>query len=257
MAVFPEELKVGLGLRIPRLMLERIRTAGLTISTAVGLRYQTKAQRWVLAASEQGGAAGNLAHYVGYVGVAPSGFLFSLPIHSLIPNGVHRRVAAQDLVRFEIVRYESSCDVFIARHYLHLSSDGGPSESRRQILFLGRHGAVTEKTDVPVFYDPNGERIEYPSYLLPGLRALARAAYSQDCGEPLMVVVPTIDPKDIPTPPRDQEIRRTLPGTPPGKSSNAVAMPQSSKKKKKKKKSPQGQAMNVNLSVPKNGTAGD
>lgn len=255
MVLDPDSNAVGNGLKLSQTAIARFRDAGFNLRAGLRLRFQGKSRRWVMMGDEQGGAAGNLAHYVGFVGVGSPGLIFSLPVHSFTPNVVHRRVAAQDLVRFEISRYESSCDVFIARHYLEFPDPMKRPLMRRQVLFSARAGAVTEATEVPLFFDGAGEQIEYPKYLLPGLKVLAHAAYSRDCDKALMLVVPPIVAKDLP--PLRLRVGQAEHSTAGVKSDPFKVILLANPRKKKKNAKRPGMGGIDTISVPNSGTSGD
>ena len=78
--------------------------------------YQQKHKRWMIAGEEGGGCTGEIGHYIGFAGVTPEGLTVSIPIQSLIPNSTQRRVISQEMIRAQLFRYGSSCDLLVTHH---------------------------------------------------------------------------------------------------------------------------------------------
>ena len=91
---------------------------GLGARPNLTLVFQEKHKRWMIAGEEGGGSTGEVGHYIGFAGVTPVGLAVSIPIQSLIPNSTQRRVISQEMIRAQIFRYGSSCDLLVTHHYL-------------------------------------------------------------------------------------------------------------------------------------------
>jgi hypothetical protein len=183
----------GLGMRLPKTVLRELRRVELRVNTGVSIVFQQKAKRWLLAADEGGGSLKDIAHYVGYTSVAPDGLAFSLPVHALIPNAVHRRVAGDNLIRFEILRAGESCDLAVTHHFLESAQEGRRPVMRRTNLFVGRSGVLTPESREPLFFDRSGEMIDIPAMLLAGVQALTASAFCFQCKHAHLIGLPSVD----------------------------------------------------------------
>lgn len=169
----------GLGSRFPKNVLRELNRLNIGCRTAVSIVFQQKNKRWMIAGEEGGGSVDRLGHYVGYVGVAPEGLAVSIPIQSFIPNRTQRRVFAQDLVRFEIFRYENSCNLTVTRHHLVSPGEGRRPELKTDELFHQKNGILTSDSKQPVFFDHAGEPIDLPRELIPAIQAASKGVLSQ------------------------------------------------------------------------------
>jgi hypothetical protein len=192
-----ESIASGLGMRFHQSVVQQLRKLDLRVRTSVSIVHQQKAKRWLLAADEGGGSLKDIAHYVGYIGVAPDGLDFSLPVQALIPNATHRRIAAVQLVRFEILRAGESCDLAVTHHFLQAEQEGRRPQLRRSDLFVGRSGVLTEDSKEPIFFDRSGEEIDVPSALLPGIHAVAQASFCFRCHHAHLIGLPPLEPSQI------------------------------------------------------------
>jgi hypothetical protein len=160
MAEWDNRNNAGLGMRFPRSVLNKLRDLKLTVKTSVSIVYQQRAKRWLLAGDEGGGSLKQIAHYVGYVPTLNDDLKFSLPIQTLIPNATHRRVAGTSLVRFEILRYDQSCDLSVTHLYLQSEGKSRRPTVRRDNLFQQRSGVLIADSDVPTFFDRAANRLK-------------------------------------------------------------------------------------------------
>jgi hypothetical protein len=183
----------GLGMRFPQTVIRELRRVELRVNSGVSIVFQQKAKRWLLAADEGGGSLKGIAHYIGYAGVAPDGLALSLPVHALIPNAIHRRVAGASLVRFEILRAGESCDLAVTHHYFESPQEGRRPVMRKTNLFVGRSGVLTPESREPLFFDRSGEIIDIPAPLLAGVQALTAAAFCFQCKHAHLIGLPAVD----------------------------------------------------------------
>src|SRR5208283_4145176 len=143
----------------------------------ITLVHQEKHKRWMIAGEEGGGCTGEVGHYIGFAGILPLGLAVSIPIQSLIPNSTQRRVISQEMIRAQLFRYGSSCDLLVTHHYLAAGAeeDSRPSLERR-VLFHGKNGILAPGTKQPVFFDHSGESIDFPKHLVPLIQAVSKGA---------------------------------------------------------------------------------
>jgi hypothetical protein len=185
----------GLGKVYPKDVLRGLQRLNINCRTAVSVVFQQKSKRWMIAGEESGGAVGSVGHYVGYVGVAPTGLAVSIPIQSFIPNCTQRRVFAQDLVRIEILRCENSCNLTITRYCLVSPGEGRRPKLRLEELLDQKDGILTADLKQPVFFDRTGEPIDLPSELIHAIQAASKGVLSQRNKRAYLIGVP-----DVPLP---------------------------------------------------------
>jgi len=167
----------GLGMTMHGKVVLELRRLNLGARPNLTPVFQQKHKRWMIAGEEGGGCNGELGHYIGFAGVVPDPLAVSIPIQSLIPNSTQRRVISQEMVRAQLFRYGSSCDLLITHHYLApASKEGARPPMERQVLFLGKNGILAPETKQPVFFDHSGEAIDFPKNLLPLIQAVSKGA---------------------------------------------------------------------------------
>ena len=167
----------GLGMTMHGKVILELRRLSLGARPNLTPVFQQKHKRWMIAGEEGGGCNGEVGHYIGFAGVVSTPLAVSIPIQSLIPNSTQRRVISQEMVRAQIYRYGSSCDLLITHHYLApASKEGARPPMERQVLFLGKNGILAPATRQPVFFDHSGEAIDFPKNLIPLIQAVSKGA---------------------------------------------------------------------------------
>jgi hypothetical protein len=153
----------GLGMTMHGKVIVELRRLALGARPNITLVHQEKHKRWMIAGEEGGGCTGEVGHYIGFAGILPLGLAVSIPIQSLIPNSTQRRVISQEMIRAQLFRYGSSCDLLVTHHYLAAGAkeDSRPSLERR-VLFQGKNGILAPGTKQPVFFDHAGEAVDFP-----------------------------------------------------------------------------------------------
>ena len=120
----------GLGMTMNGKVIVELRRLGLGARPNITLVLQEKHKRWMIAGEEGGGCTGEIGHYIGFAGILPLGLAVSIPIQSLIPNSTQRRVISQEMIRAQLYRYGTSCDLLVTHHYLAAGAkEGLPSLS--------------------------------------------------------------------------------------------------------------------------------
>jgi hypothetical protein len=167
----------GLGMTMHGKVIVELRRLALGARPNITLVHQEKHKRWMIAGEEGGGCTGEVGHYIGFAGILPLGLAVSIPIQSLIPNSTQRRVISQEMIRAQIFRYGSSCDLLVTHHYLAAGAkeDSRPSLERR-VLFQGKNGILAPGTKQPVFFDHAGEAVDFPKHLVPLIQAVSKGA---------------------------------------------------------------------------------
>ena len=154
------------GLSLPAETREQIRKIGILCRPQVQIVYQQRGNQWKLRGEESGGAVELLGHYVGFVSVDGEGLPWLQRVKNFLPNGVHAVVIANELVRVEMFRYETTYQLLISRHWLQRGDKERP-ELKSRILFLGRNGSLDTELwgkdaafrggAMPHFYARSGE----------------------------------------------------------------------------------------------------
>ncbi len=167
----------GLGMTMHGKVIVELKRLALGARPNITLVHQEKHKRWMIAGEEGGGCTGEVGHYIGFAGILPLGLAVSIPIQSLIPNSTQRRVISQEMIRAQLFRYGSSCDLLVTHHYLAAGAeeDSRPSLERR-VLFHGKNGILAPGTKQPVFFDHSGESIDFPKRLVPLIQAVSKGA---------------------------------------------------------------------------------
>lgn len=160
------------GLRLPGVVLTRLRSARIYCQPTVSIEYQQVARRYVLRGVESGGAVRDLGAYTGFVDEHGAASAWLQRVDSIAVNGVHAIVVAQVLIRLEMVRIERTYDLLITRHSLTETKNGTRPLLESSILFYGRRGglemelwgkdAAFSGTVCPVYYTRSGEKVTLP-----------------------------------------------------------------------------------------------
>ena len=166
------EILARQGLRLPGVVLNRLRSAGIYCQPTVSIEHQHVARRHVLRGVESGGAIRDLGAYTSFVDEHGEPLPLLQRVDSIAVNGVHGIVVASVLIRLEMVRIERTYDLLITRHSLTEVENGIRPRLESSILFYGRRGclemelwakdAAFRGTVCPVFYTRSGEDVALP-----------------------------------------------------------------------------------------------
>lgn len=185
------ELLARQGLRLPQVILKRLRDAGIYCQPTVSIERQQRTNKYVLRGVESGGAVAVLGSYSSFLGERgrPLGWLQR--VDSIGVNGVHAIVVAPVLIRVQMLRIERTYDLLITRHTLTESTDGRKPRLESSILFYGRRGNLEMElwgkeerfrgTLFPAFYTRSGEVMPLPEELQAAVIRLTAAACCVRC----------------------------------------------------------------------------
>src|SRR6201988_4888148 len=161
------------GLRLPQIVLKRLRDAGIYCQPTVSVEHQNLAKKYVVRGVESGGAVAGLGTYSSFMGELGETLPWLQRVDSIGVNGVHAIVVAPVLIRPEMLRIERTYDLLITRHSLASSGCNARPRLESSILFYGRRGSLEMelwRNDVgfrglvcPVFYTRAGERVVLPN----------------------------------------------------------------------------------------------
>lgn len=161
------------GLRVPQILLKRLRDAGIYCQPTVSVEHQNLARKYVVRGTESGGAVADLGMYSSFMGEHGETLPWLQRVDSIGVNGVHAIVVSTVLVRVQMLRIERTYDLLITRHSLTNSPNSSRPRLESSILFYGRRGGLEMELwgqDVkfrgavsPVFYTRAGERLVLPN----------------------------------------------------------------------------------------------
>ena len=160
------------GLRLPRILLKRLRDAGIYCQPTVSIEHQNLAKKYVLRGVESGGAIADLGAYAGFVGEGGESLSWLQRVDSIGVNGVHAVAVAPVLVRLQMLRIERTYDLLITGHELAESVNRKKPQLVSSVLFYGRRGSLELElwgkdaefrgTVCPVFFTRAGESATSP-----------------------------------------------------------------------------------------------
>ncbi len=161
------------GLRLPHIVLRRLRDAGIYCQPTVSVEHQNLAKKYVVRGVESGGAVADLGAYSSFVSERGETLPWLQRVDSIGVNGVHAIVVAPALIRLEMLRIDRTYDLLITRHSLASSAGNARPRLESSILFYGRRGmlemelwrndVVFRGTVCPVFFTRAGERVVLPN----------------------------------------------------------------------------------------------
>ena len=138
-----------LGLPITRDALRDLTKFDIRTFPRVAMLQQAGTQRWVLSATDSGGCRPAMGHAVAFVALQSATKYRTQRIDTPYINSIHRTVVASALVRFEIFRMESTCDLLVSLHWIEPQGGNAKPSHRWQNLFNQQRGSL----EVPLWED--------------------------------------------------------------------------------------------------------
>jgi hypothetical protein len=167
------EILARQGMRLPSIVLNHLKSAGIYCQPTISIEHQQLARRHVLRGIESGGAVAALGAYSSFVDEHGHPLSWLQRVDSIAMNSVHAIVVAPVLVRLEMVRIERTYDLLITRHSLGTRANGARPRIESSILFYGRRGSLEMElwerdaafrgAVSPVFYSRSGESVVVPN----------------------------------------------------------------------------------------------
>jgi hypothetical protein len=179
------------GMRLPQIVLKRLREAGIYCQPTLSIEYQKASAKHVLRGVESGGAVAALGAYASFVGERGEPLTWLQRVDSIAVNGVHAVVVTPVLLRLEMLRIERTYDLLITHHSLTESVKGARPHLASSVLFYGRRGSLEMElwdkdsafggTVCPAFYTRSGECLTLPEIFQPAVAALTAAVCCVGC----------------------------------------------------------------------------
>ncbi len=124
------------GLRLPQIVLKRLRDAGIYCQPTVSIEHQNLSKRYVVRGVESGGAVADLGAFSSFAGERGETLAWLQRVDSIGVNGVHAIVVAPVLIRLETLRIERTYDLLITRHSLASVAGNARPQAREFDPFL-------------------------------------------------------------------------------------------------------------------------
>jgi hypothetical protein len=180
------------GLAIPRQVLRELEKRGIYCQSGVSIEHQHLAERYVLRATESGGAVADMGRYCAYLDADGVPIPWLQPIDSLPGNGRHAIVIAPELIRIEMLRIGHTYEVAISKHSLVNNGSQVRPVITSTLLFRGNQGTLAidlwnpenkrlRGSIAPVFYTPAGEIRRHPERFDDAIRKITGALACLKC----------------------------------------------------------------------------
>jgi hypothetical protein len=139
------------GLRLPAIALRGLQQAGIVCHPAISIEYQRAGARYVIRGVESGGAVSHLGAYCGFVDEAGFSLSIRQPMMTMGVNGAHQAVLSPSLVRIQMFRAGTICELLITHHRL-VPVDAEWFARNRQV----------SQCAAPVFSSRGGDEVQVP-----------------------------------------------------------------------------------------------
>lgn len=191
------------GLAIPRQVLRALEKRGIYCQSGVSIEHQHLAKRYVLRATESGGAVADMGRYCAYLDAEGNPVPWLQPIDSLSGNGRHAIVIAPELVRIEMLRIGHTYELAISKHSLVDVGGRVRPVITSTLLFRGHQGTLAIElwnsenkrlrgSIAPVFYTSAGEVRRHPERFDDAIRKITGALACLGCKHTHVAVPPSV-----------------------------------------------------------------
>jgi hypothetical protein len=191
------------GLAIPRQVLKALEKRGIYCQPSVSIEHQHLAKRYVLRATESGGAVADMGRYCAYLEADGTPLPWLQPIDSLSGNGRHAIVIARELIRIEMLRIGHTYESAISKHSLANIGSRVRPVITSSLLFRGNQGTLAvdlwnrenkrlRGSIAPVFYTLAGEIRPHPERFDDAIRKISGALACLGCKHTHVAVPPPI-----------------------------------------------------------------
>jgi hypothetical protein len=189
------------GLALPRPILRALEKRGIYCQPGISVEHQHLAKRYVLRATESGGAVIDMGRYCAYLDAQGNPIPWLQPIDSFSGNGRHAVLIAPELVRIEMLRIGRTYELAISRHELASVGDRVRPVITSTLLFRGQHGTLAVElwkeensqlrgSIAPVFYTQAGEARRYQERFDEAIRKITGSLACLGCKHTHVAVPP-------------------------------------------------------------------
>jgi hypothetical protein len=184
-------------------VLKALQKRGIYCAPGISVEHQHLAGRYVLRGVESGGAVSDMGRACAFVAPDGSPLAWLQRLDSIAVNGRHAIFLSDGLVRVEMLRSASICELTITLHSLSTVSGRARPEIFSKPLFRGRdgvlpidlwkaqHHALRGKL-TPIFYDRAGELLPLPQRFEDAIRKITAAVCCVGCKHTHVGVPPVI-----------------------------------------------------------------
>lgn len=182
-------------------VLRALRKRGIYCEPAVTVEHQHLAKRYVLRGTECGGAVTDMGRACAFVSARGSPLPWLQTIDSVTVNGRHAVFIAEEMVRLEMLRVGTTCNLVISRLRLSAAARTRPTVVSR-ILFRGHDGTLPvelwkpehrpHRRIVPNFYTRSGELLALPTAFADAVRQLTDKVCCLGCRHVHVGVSPAV-----------------------------------------------------------------
>jgi hypothetical protein len=194
---------VQYGLAIQRPTLRALESRGIYCQSSVSIEHQHLAKRYILHATESGGAVADIGRYCAYLDADGTPLPWLQPIDSLSGNGRHAIVIAPELIRIEMLCIGHTYEIAISKHSLVKNGSRVRPAITSLLLFRGNQGTLAidlwnpenkrlRGSIAPVFYTPAGEIRPHPERFDDAIRKITGALACLNCNHTHVAVPPLI-----------------------------------------------------------------
>jgi hypothetical protein len=145
------------GLILPETTLRALRKRGIYCQSFLTLEFQRQPRRYVLRATESGGAVADMGRYCAYLTSVGEPLSWLQPVDSLGVNGRHAVVIAAELVRLDMLRIGRTYELAITAHNLMVIPGNVRPRMGSRLLFRGQQGTLAVELWKPANNDLRGE----------------------------------------------------------------------------------------------------
>jgi hypothetical protein len=193
------------GLAIPSPILRALDKRKIYCQASVSIEHQHAGKRYVLRATESGGAVSDMARYCAYVDIDGRPLPWLQPLDSLSGNGRHAVVISPELVRIEMLRVGRTYELTISKHALAGTEGRQRPALKSQLLFHGRQGTLAVElwkkengslrgSLTPIFYSSAGEIRKFPEKFDEAIRKVTGALACLGCKHTHVAIPPEMLP---------------------------------------------------------------
>jgi hypothetical protein len=184
-------------------VLRALRKRGIYCEPSVTVEHQHLAKRYVLRGTECGGAVADMGRACAFVSGRGAPLPWLQTIDSVSVNGRHAVFVAEEMVRLEMLRVGTTCNLVVSRLRLSVQAALPRPKIVSRILFRGHDGTLpvdlwkpeqrsNRGSIVPTFYTRSGELLALPTPFADAIRRLTDKVCCLGCRHVHVGVCPAV-----------------------------------------------------------------